>query len=124
MANTFFGKAKDYIAEHNDKPFFLYYAMHQPHVPRTPNPRFVGSTDMGPRGDVIAEADWCIGELIKTQEKEQLQENTLIIFPSDNGPVDNDGYEDQTVDRRGTHNPRGPLSAAKHSPQDDGPPVS
>ncbi|HEY9562036.1 MAG TPA: arylsulfatase [Anseongella sp.] len=120
MADTFLGKAKDYIAEHNDEPFFLYYAMHQPHVPRTPNPRFVGSTDMGPRGDVIAEADWCIGELIKTLEKEQLLENTLIIFTSDNGPVVNDGYEDQSVERLGNHKPGGPLRGGKYSLYDAG----
>src|SRR3546814_17833272 len=89
--------------------------MHQPHVPRTPNPRFVGSTDMGPRGDVIAEADWCIGELIKTLEKEQLLENTLIIFTSDNGPVVNDGYEDQSVERLGNQKPGGPLRGGKYS---------
>ena len=65
--------------------------MHQSHVPRTPNPRFEGSTGMGPRGDAIAEADWCVGELLKTLEKESLLENTLIVFTSDNGQVVNDG---------------------------------
>src|SRR3546814_20827100 len=94
--------------------------MHQPRVPRTPNPRFIGSSDMGPRGDVIAEAYWCIGELIKTLEKEQLLENTLIIFTSDNGPVVNDGYEDQSVERLGNHQPGGPLRGGKNSPHDAG----
>lgn len=42
---------------------FLYYALHQPHVPRVPHPRFVGKSGMGPRGDCIVEADWCVGEL-------------------------------------------------------------
>src|SRR3546814_13835179 len=64
MADTFLGKAKDYIAEHNDEPFILYYVMHQPHVLRTPHHRFVGSTDLGPRCDAIAEADWCIVDLM------------------------------------------------------------
>ena len=43
--------------------------MQQPHVPRTPHPRFVGKSGMGPRGDVIVELDWCIGELIKLWKK-------------------------------------------------------
>ena len=48
---------EEYIKEHKDKPFFLYYALQQPHVPRTPHPRFEGKSGMGPRGDVIVEAD-------------------------------------------------------------------
>ncbi|MDB2385572.1 sulfatase-like hydrolase/transferase, partial [Polaribacter sp.] len=62
MADHFLAKAKEYVINHKEEPFFLYYAMQQPHVPRTPHPRFVGKTRLGPRGDVIAEADWCIGE--------------------------------------------------------------
>ncbi|MBI9063623.1 MAG: sulfatase-like hydrolase/transferase [Marinilabiliaceae bacterium] len=87
MADTFLVRAQQYVMQHKDEPFFLYYAMQQPHVPRTPHPRFAGASGMGPRGDVIVEADWCIGEFIKTLEEENLLENTLIIFSSDNGPV-------------------------------------
>ena len=72
MADHFLTKAQDYIKGHKESPFFLYYAMQQPHVPRTPHERFVGKSGMGPRGDVIMEADWCIGELIKTLEEEGL----------------------------------------------------
>ncbi|GIR58077.1 MAG: hypothetical protein CM15mP65_06580 [Crocinitomicaceae bacterium] len=61
--------------------------MQQPHVPRTPHERFKGKSGLGPRGDVIVEADWCVGEFMKTLEEENLSENTLIIFTSDNGPV-------------------------------------
>ena len=43
------------------KPFFLYFATHDIHVPRVPNARFVGKTDMGPRGDAIVQFDWCVG---------------------------------------------------------------
>ena len=75
MADTFLVKARDYIIDHRDEPFFLYYALQQPHVPRTPHPRFVGKTDLGPRGDVIVEADWCIGELMATLEQEELRES-------------------------------------------------
>ena len=115
MADTFLVKAQDYIVEHKDEPFFLYYALQQPHVPRTPHPRFIGSTDLGPRGDVIVEADWCIGELVKTLEQEGLLKNTLIIVSSDNGPVLNDGYYDEADTRNGSHTPAGPLRGGKYS---------
>ena len=115
MADHFLAKAQAYVKSHKDKPFFLYYAMQQPHVPRTPNPRFVGSSGMGPRGDVIVEADWCVGEFIKTLKEEGLLENTLIVFSSDNGPVLNDGYYDDAVEKLGDHKPAGPLRGGKYS---------
>jgi arylsulfatase A-like enzyme len=115
MADTFLVRAQSYILEHRDEPFFLYYALQQPHVPRTPHPRFVGSTDLGPRGDVIVEADWCIGELINTLEAEGLLENTLVILSSDNGPVLNDGYYDEADTRNGSHTPAGALRGGKYS---------
>ena len=70
---------------------------------------------MGPRGDVIVEADWCIGEFYKTLESEGLLENTLIIFSSDNGPVLNDGYYDNAVEKLGNHTPSGGLRGGKYS---------
>lgn len=115
MADNFLAKAQDYIKNHKDGPFFLYYALQQPHVPRTPHPRFEGKSGMGPRGDVIVEADWCIGELMATLEKEGLMENTLIIISSDNGPVLNDGYYDDAVEKLGDHTPAGPLRGGKYS---------
>ena len=115
MADHFLNKVKKYIKSKKDKPFFLYYGMQQPHVPRTPHPRFVGATSLGPRGDVIAEADWCVGELIKTLENEGLLENTLIVFSSDNGPVLNDGYYDDAVEKNGNHTAAGVLRGGKYS---------
>jgi len=115
MADHFLGVVRKYVKQHKNEPFFLYYALPQPHVPRTPNPRFVGSTDLGPRGDVIVEADWCIGEFIKTLEEEDLLENTLIIFSSDNGPVVNDGYYDDAVEKLDGHDPMGGLRGGKYS---------
>jgi arylsulfatase A-like enzyme len=115
MADHFLEKAQQYIQKQKDKPFFLYYAMQQPHVPRTPSPRFVGSSGMGPRGDVIVEADWCIGELLKTLEAEGILDNTLIILSSDNGPVLNDGYFDDAVEKIGSHKPAGKLRGGKYS---------
>ncbi|WP_163326054.1 sulfatase family protein [Draconibacterium mangrovi] len=115
MADHFLAKAQNYVKQHKNQPFFLYYALQQPHVPRTPHPRFVGSTDLGPRGDVIVEADWCIGEFIKTLEEEGILENTLIILSSDNGPVLNDGYYDDAVERIGSHDQNGGLRGGKYS---------
>ena len=115
MADNFLAKAQQYVKEHKNEPFFLYYAMQQPHVTRTPNERFVGKSGMGPRGDVIVEADWCLGEFIKTLEEEGILENTLIIFSSDNGPVLNDGYYDDAVEKLNGHTPWGPLRGGKYS---------
>ncbi|MBC9798023.1 sulfatase family protein [Sinomicrobium weinanense] len=115
MADHFLDKAKNYVKEHKDKPFFLYYALQQPHVPRTPHPRFAGRSGLGPRGDVILEADWVVGEFVKTLEKEGLLENTLLVFTSDNGPVLNDGYNDNTVEKTGNHDPKGGLRGGKYS---------
>ena len=115
MADYFLNVAKHYIKKHKDDTFFLYYALQQPHVPRTPHPRFIGSTELGPRGDVIVEADWMVGELINTLETEGLLSNTLIIFSSDNGPVINDGYYDDSEEKLGDHKPAGVLRGGKYS---------
>ncbi|TLX71252.1 arylsulfatase [Labilibacter sediminis] len=115
MADHFLAKAQEYIKNNKDETFFLNYTMQQPHVPRTPHPRFVGKSGMGPRGDVIVEADWCIGEFIKTLEEAGILENTLIFLSSDNGPVLNDGYYDDAVEKLGDHKPTGPLRGGKYS---------
>ena len=115
MADHFLEGAQSYVKKHKEHPFFLYYGMQQPHVPRTPHPRFVGKSGMGPRGDVIVEADWVVGEFIKTLEEEGLLENTLIVFTSDNGPVLNDGYYDDAVEKIGNHKPSGPFRGGKYS---------
>ena len=115
MADNFLLEAQKYVAENKNNPFFLYYALQQPHVPRTPHPRFEGASGMGARGDVIVEADWCVGEFVKTLESEGLLENTLIVFTSDNGPVLNDGYYDDAVEKLGDHKPGGTLRGGKYS---------
>ncbi len=120
MADYFIEKVNDFIDENKEKPFFMYYALHQPHVPRTPHARFVGASGMGPRGDAIIEADWCVGELLKNLEKNGLLENTMIIFSSDNGPVLDDGYQDDAVEKLGNHKPAGPLRGGKVSLFDGG----
>ena len=120
MADTFLTHAQSFVKKHKKSPFFLYYALHQPHVPRVPNPKFVGTTTMGPRGDVIVEADSCIGAFMQTLEQEGVLDNTLVIFTSDNGPVLNDGYKDSAVEKVGDHKPAGPLRGGKYSLYDGG----
>ena len=66
------------------QPFFLYFAPHDPHVPRVPHPRFAGATRMGPRGDAIAQLDWSVGEVLATLDRLKLADDTLVLFTSDN----------------------------------------
>ena len=120
MADIFLGKALNFIDSNKENPFFLFYTLHQPHVPRVPNERFAGSSGLGPRGDVIMEADWCIGEILDYLEKNGLRENTLLIFSSDNGPVLDDGYHDDAVNMIGDHTPAGILRGGKYSLFDAG----
>ncbi len=115
MADEFLKRAKTYINTVKEDPFFLFYSLQQPHVPRTPHPRFEGLSGMGPRGDAIIEADWCIGELFSHLEKNNLLENSIIILTSDNGPVLNDGYYDDAVEKLGDHTPSGNLRGGKYS---------
>jgi len=114
------GKAKAFITKNKDQPFFLYFAFQDIHVPRVPNPKFVGKSKMGPRGDAIAQMDWCTGEIMKTLEKLGLAENTLIIFSSDNGPILDDGYADKAVELLGAHKPGGPFKGGKYSAYEAG----
>ncbi|MCP5099709.1 MAG: arylsulfatase [Chloroflexi bacterium] len=120
MAEVFAEKAVNFVEENRKRPFFLYYAFHQPHVPRLPNPRFKGTTPHGPRGDVIAEMDWCVGKMLDALERLGLKENTIIIFSSDNGPVLDDGYEDHAELLNGLHRAAGPLRGGKYSMFDGG----
>ena len=115
MAQLFLQKAKQFVVDNKERPFFLYYGLHQPHVPRVPNERFIGKSGMGPRGDVILEADWCVDEFLK-----ELAENTIVILTSDNGPVLDDGYKDQAVELVGKHRPAGPLRGWKTTMYDGG----
>ncbi len=115
MADVFTGKAVQFIEQQKAKPFFLYFALHDPHVPRLPHPRFVGKSGMGPRGDAILQADWCVGEVVKTLDRMKLTNNTIVIFTSDNGPVVDDGYKDDAVEKLGKHKPAGSLRGGKYS---------
>ncbi|MFZ5829963.1 MAG: sulfatase family protein [Planctomycetota bacterium] len=115
MADVITEKAVDFLEQNQQKRFFLYFSTHDIHVPRVPHQRFVGKTDMGPRGDAIVQFDWCVGQLLDALDRLGLKENTLVILTSDNGPVVDDGYKDQAVERLGDHKPAGPLRGGKYS---------
>jgi arylsulfatase A-like enzyme len=115
MADVFTGKAVTFLEKHRDQPFFLFFATHDPHVPRLPHPRFAGKSGLGPRGDAILQVDWSVGELLGTLDRLKLTNDTLVIFTSDNGPVVDDGYRDDAVAKLGNHKPSGPFRGGKYS---------
>ena len=117
MADVITERAVKFIAEQSEKeaPFFLFFSTHDIHVPRAPHSRFVGKSNCGPRGDTMVEIDWCVGELSKALAKHGFADNTLILFSSDNGPVLDDGYQDDAIEKRNGHEPAGPWRAGKYS---------
>jgi len=120
MADTITDKAVDFIESNKDGRFFLYFSTHDIHVPRVPHPRFAGKSGLGPRGDAILQMDWCTGQILKTLDRLNLTDDTLVIFTSDNGPVVDDGYKDQAVELLNGHTPSGPLRGGKYSAFDAG----
>jgi arylsulfatase A-like enzyme len=120
IADVITARATEFIERNRDRRFFLYFATHDIHVPRVPHPRFAGKSGLGPRGDVILEFDWSAGEVLKTLDRLNLADNTLVVLTSDNGPVVDDGYRDQAVEKLDGHKPSGPLRGGKYSAFDAG----
>jgi len=79
-------EAVRFIKQNKNTPFFLYLSHNMPHVPLGASEKFRGTSEGGFYGDVIEELDWSMGEILKVLEEEGLEENTLVIFTSDNGP--------------------------------------
>ncbi|MEM9017525.1 MAG: sulfatase [Verrucomicrobiota bacterium] len=86
MTTWLTNRAVDFINRNRTNPFFLYVAHPQPHVPLYVSDRFAGTTENGIYGDVIAEIDWSVGEILNAVTTNGLDEDTLLIFTSDNGP--------------------------------------
>ena len=113
-------KANDFITDNKDNPFFLFFSFHDVHVPRLPNDKFKGATKMGVRGDAIVQMDWITGQVINHLKANDLLENTLVIFTSDNGAVLTDGYDDDALKLIGDHQANGPFKGGKYSAYEAG----
>lgn len=115
MSDTYVQKAVAFIEQNKGKPFFLYLATHDIHVPRVPHPRFKGTSGCGVRGDVLHEFDDSVGKIVATLDRLKLSDNTLLIVTSDNGGVIDDGYADGARADLNGHKPNGDLRAGKGS---------
>jgi arylsulfatase A-like enzyme len=104
IADTLTGEAVKFIEKHQEKPFFLCFTPHDVHAPTIPHPRFVGTSGLGPRADMVHELDWSVGEVLKALERLNLTKNTLVILSSDNG-----AYKTE----EGEHRPNGPWKGEK-----------
>jgi arylsulfatase A len=87
-------KSVEWIREHKENPFFLILSTTNIHHPFTPAPRFIGTSEAGRYGDYVHELDWMVGEVMDTLKSEGLDDNTLVIFTSDNGGMFNVGGQD------------------------------
>jgi len=87
---VFLQKSRDFLRSHlsegSHKPFFLFHSLQAVHLPSFPADRFKGKTGSGPHGDFILEMDWIVGELLKELKMLGVDQETLVIFSSDNGP--------------------------------------
>lgn len=115
LADEWVKQSRKWIGENKDEPFFLFFASHDIHVPRIPHERFQGSSGLGYRGDCIIQLDWCVGEIMKIIDENELAEDTMIVFCSDNGPVMDDGYADEALEKLGNHKAGGPFTGGKYS---------
>ncbi|MCD8312773.1 MAG: arylsulfatase [Bacteroidales bacterium] len=117
IADSITVHAIDFIRAHADAPFFMYFATNDVHVPRFPHERFRGQNEMGLRGDAIVQFDWSVGQILDALEELGIADNTLIILSSDNGPVLDDGYQDDAIElaQKAGHSPAGPLRGNKYS---------
>jgi arylsulfatase len=104
-------RAVDFIKRSKDKPFFLYVPHTMPHTPLAVHPDFAGKSEHGLYGDVIQELDWSVGEVMRTLRENGLEEKTMIVYTTDNGPWHQQGVH-------GGH--AVPLRDAKQSRYDGG----
>ncbi len=79
-------RAVKFIEEHCHEPFFVYLAHNMPHVPLFVSEKFKGKSKRGLYGDVIMEIDWSVGQILDALKRLDLDDQTLVIFTSDNGP--------------------------------------
>lgn len=120
LADQFVEKSIQFIQKNKEESFFLMLNTNDIHVPRMPHERFQGKSGYGLRGDAILSLDESVGRLTQFLKDENLLGNTIIIFSSDNGPVLDDGYQDQAKELLGEHNPWQGLRGGKYSSYEAG----
>ena len=86
LTRRFTGEAVRFIENNSRQPFFLFMSHTAPHIPLVPSAAFAGTSRAGAYGDVVQELDWSVGQLLDAIQRNNLTDNTLIIFTSDNGP--------------------------------------
>jgi len=86
LTTWYAGRAVKFIERNKDRPFFFYLAHNMPHVPLFVSDKFKGKSGAGLFGDVIQEIDWSVGQVLDALKKHGLDDNTLVVFTSDNGP--------------------------------------
>jgi arylsulfatase A-like enzyme len=86
LTTSYTEKALEFITENKDHPFFLYFAHAMPHVPLFVSDKFEGKSERGRYGDVIMEIDWSVGQIIAKLKSLGIDEKTLVVYTSDNGP--------------------------------------
>jgi len=101
-------EAVSYIEQHREEPFFLYVPYTMPHAPLRPSDEFRGKSDFGDYGDVVEEIDWSAGQILQALKDNGLDDETLVIFTSDNGPWKAGGNQ-----KRQTRGSAGPLRGVK-----------
>jgi arylsulfatase A-like enzyme len=86
FTTQFTERTVEFIRRNKDNPFFVYLAHPMPHVPLFVSEKFAGKSEQGLYGDVMMELDWSVGQVLSVIDELGLEENTLVIFTSDNGP--------------------------------------
>lgn len=120
IADSIVSHAIGFIDSHRSQPFFMYLCTNDVHVPRMPHERFRGKSVMGLRGEAIMQFDWTVQQVTDALRQRGLDQNTLVIITSDNGPVLDDGYQDEAEALCGDHRPSGPYRGYKYSAYEGG----
>jgi arylsulfatase A-like enzyme len=124
LTTRYTDEAIRFIEHNRDRPFLLYLAHNMPHTPLYPGKDFEGKSPYGLYGDCVEEIDWNTGRILQTLKEVGIDENTLVVFTSDNGPWNEGGQ--RTPDNRGSRLQSGtadPLRGYKMTTWEGGPRV-
>ena len=124
IADVIAAKGVSFIEKNAEKPFFLYLATHDIHVPRVPHERFRDKSQAGVRGDSLVSFDWTVGQIVAVLERLKLMDSTLLIVTSDNGGILDtngpDSVNSGTVETNNGHLQNGVLRGTKGTPFEGG----